>query len=162
MYKEKIHNSFDDTAAGRITSWKQNGEKIVFTNGCFDILHSGHIQYLYEASTLGDKLVVGLNSDESVKRLKGENRPVKSQQCRADILAALEFVDMVVVFEEDTPEKLIRDILPDVLVKGGDWEISAIVGSDIVLANGGTVKSLDYLKGYSSTAIIERILKDKN
>jgi len=105
---------------------------------------------------------VGLNSDESVKRLKGENRPVKSQQCRADILAALEFVDMVVVFEEDTPEKLIRDILPDVLVKGGDWEISAIVGSDIVLANGGTVKSLDYLKGYSSTAIIERILKDKN
>ena len=120
-----------------VSQWKLVGEKIVFTNGCFDILHFGHIHYLAEASELGDRLVIGLNSEASVKRLKGEHRPINDEVTRQYLLAALEFVDGVVVFEEDTPLELIKTILPDVIVKGGDWKSEQIVGSDIVLANGG-------------------------
>ena len=161
MFKNKIYTKFDNSTSQQIANWKNNNNKIVFTNGCFDILHSGHIQYLYDASLLGDKLIIGLNSDNSVRRLKGENRPVKSQQCRADILAAIGFIDMVIIFDEDTPLNLIKNILPDVLVKGGDWELSKIVGYDIVTQNGGIVKSLDFLDGYSSSIIIERMKTNK-
>jgi len=142
-----------------VSQWKLVGEKIVFTNGCFDILHFGHIHYLAEASELGDRLVIGLNSEASVKRLKGEHRPINDEVTRQYLLAALEFVDGVVVFEEDTPLELIKTILPDVIVKGGDWKSEQIVGSDIVLANGGQVKILVFKEGYSTTLIEEKIRK---
>jgi len=142
-----------------VSQWKLVGEKIVFTNGCFDILHFGHIHYLAEASELGDRLVIGLNSEASVKRLKGEHRPINDEVTLQYLLAALEFVDGVVVFEEDTPLELIKTILPDVIVKGGDWKSEQIVGSDIVLANGGQVKSLVFKEGYSTTLIEEKIRK---
>ncbi|HEB62749.1 MAG TPA: D-glycero-beta-D-manno-heptose 1-phosphate adenylyltransferase [Bacteroidetes bacterium] len=159
-YKNKIFSTLDPKALALINKWKESGQKIVFTNGCFDILHSGHIKYLAEAANLGDKLIIGLNSDASVKRLKGENRPVKSQDCRADILAFMSDVDMVVIFDEDTPVRLIENIKPDILVKGGDWKPDQIVGSDLVLKNGGKVRSLTFLEGYSSSKIIEKIERD--
>jgi D-glycero-beta-D-manno-heptose 1-phosphate adenylyltransferase len=134
-------------------------QKIVFTNGCFDILHAGHVQYLNEAKALGDILVVGLNSDSSVKRLKGNTRPINSEEDRAIVLAALESVDYVVIFEEDTPYNLIYHIKPDILVKGGDWSPQTIVGADVVIKNGGEVKSLSFKKGISSTQIIDKICK---
>lgn len=140
-----------------VADWKQQGQKIVFTNGCFDILHYGHIHYLSEASDLGNKLIIGLNSANSVCRLKGPNRPVNDELTRQHLLAALGFVAAVVVFEEDTPYELIKIVIPDVLVKGGDWQPKDIVGSDIVLANGGEVKSLPYIQGYSTTNIVEKI-----
>lgn len=142
-----------------VSQWKSAGEKIVFTNGCFDILHFGHIHYLAEARDLGDRLVIGLNSAASVKRLKGSHRPINDEATRQHLLAALEFVDAVVVFEEDTPLELIKIILPDVIVKGGDWKSEQIVGSDIVLENGGEVKSLAFKEGYSTTSIEEKIRK---
>jgi rfaE bifunctional protein nucleotidyltransferase chain/domain len=157
-YKNKIFSALDTKSLTLIEKWKGLGHKVVFTNGCFDILHSGHIKYLAEAADLGDRLIIGLNSDSSVKKLKGENRPVKSQNCRADILAFMSVVDMVIIFDEETPVKLIETILPDVLVKGGDWKPDQIVGSDIVIKNGGTVKSLNFLEGFSTTKIIERII----
>ena len=156
-YKDKIYSKINQDALKKIHKWKKEGKKIVFTNGCFDILHSGHIQYLSEAKKLGDVFVLGLNSDDSIKRLKGINRPIKSQGCRADILAFMGDIDMVVVFDEDTPEKLIKKIIPDALVKGGDWKINEIVGSDIVIKNGGVVNSLSFLEGHSSSKIIERM-----
>lgn len=156
-YKNKIYNKFDEKALEVIQKWKNEEKKLVFTNGCFDILHSGHIQYLNEAKKLGDKLILGLNSDDSVSRLKGPTRPIKSQECRADILAFMEVIDMVIIFNEETPYDLISKLIPDILVKGGDWKISEIVGSDIVLKNGGKVKSLSFLKGHSSSKIIEKI-----
>ena len=128
--------------------------KLVFTNGCFDILHSGHVLYLEEAKSLGDILIVGLNSDDSVRRLKGESRPINSQQDRAIVLAALSSVDFVIIFEDDTPLELIKIIKPDILVKGGDWAIPDIVGSDFVLQNGGEVKSLKFIEGKSTTNIV--------
>jgi D-glycero-beta-D-manno-heptose 1-phosphate adenylyltransferase len=137
--------------------WQFQNEKIVFTNGCFDLLHLGHLTYLAEAKSLGTKLIVGLNADASVKRLKGEDRPVNPENTRTALLAALYFVDAVVVFEEDTPFNLITAIRPDVLVKGGDYMISTIVGADIVLAYGGEVQVLSFLDGYSSSAVIEKI-----
>jgi len=146
-----------ETIQSTVSQWKSVGEKIVFTNGCFDILHFGHIHYLAEASDLGDRLVIGLNSAASVKRLKGEHRPINDEATRQHLLAALEFVDAVVVFEEDTPLELIKIILPDMIVKGGDWKPEQIVGSDIVLANGGEVKSLAFKEGYSTTSIEEKI-----
>jgi len=158
-YKDRIYSKIGQSAIDLINTWKSEGKKIVFTNGCFDILHSGHIQYLSEAAQLGDKLVIGLNSDSSVSRLKGSDRPIKSQECRADILAFMKAIDMVIVFDEDTPLELIEKIIPDILVKGGDWSTDQIVGSDIVLKNGGEVKSLSFLKGFSSTRIIERMGK---
>ncbi len=132
-------------------------KKVVFTNGCFDILHRGHVAYLNEAKTLGDVLVLGLNSDASVKRLKGESRPVNSQQDRKFVLENLKAIDYVFIFEEDTPYNLIKKIQPDVLVKGGDWKAEDIVGSDIVLAKGGEVKSLNFVNGFSTTSTIEKI-----
>lgn len=137
---------------------KQNGQKIVFTNGCFDVLHIGHIQYLAEAKKLGDKLIIGLNSDASVKRLKGESRPINPQVARAKTLAALFFVDAIILFEEDTPENLIRKVSPDVLVKGGDYTLDTIVGAGFVTANGGLVTTLPLVDGFSSTKIIKKLL----
>ncbi|MCK4694311.1 MAG: D-glycero-beta-D-manno-heptose 1-phosphate adenylyltransferase [Candidatus Cloacimonetes bacterium] len=138
---------------------KTSGEKIVFTNGCFDIIHAGHIKYLYEASKLGDILIIGLNSDESVKKLKGKNRPINSELDRTTVLNGLSMVDYIVVFHEDTPYKLIKHIKPDVLVKGGDWKPEEIVGSNIVMKNGGIVKSLIFKEGFSTTDLIEKIKK---
>ncbi|HPR18498.1 MAG TPA: D-glycero-beta-D-manno-heptose 1-phosphate adenylyltransferase [Candidatus Cloacimonadota bacterium] len=136
---------------------KKQGKNIVFTNGCFDILHAGHIQYLQEAKKLGDVLIVGLNSDASVKRLKGDERPINNETDRAIVLSALTCVDYVVIFEQDTPLELINLILPHFLVKGGDWIPEDIVGSDIVIASGGIVKSLPYKEGYSTTRIIKKM-----
>lgn len=141
----------------QITSWRQNGDKVVFTNGVFDLLHIGHITYLSKAAELGSKLIIGLNSDLSVKRLKGDERPVNDQNSRAIILAGLFFVDAVTVFEEDTPLNLIRELLPDILVKGADYLVENIIGAKEVLANGGEVKTISFVDGYSSTAIIRKI-----
>lgn len=140
-----------------LKSYRTQGKKIVFTNGCFDLLHLGHIRYLAEAKKLGDILIVGVNSDASIKRIKSKDRPIKDQKSRLAIIESLEMVDYAILFEEDTPINLIREIKPDVLVKGGDWEVDQIVGSDIVLANAGEVKSLSFIEGYSSTALIEKI-----
>ncbi|MEM6629284.1 MAG: D-glycero-beta-D-manno-heptose 1-phosphate adenylyltransferase [Bacteroidota bacterium] len=141
----------------KITSWRVNGAILVFTNGCFDILHSGHISYLESARKLGDKLIIGVNSDASVARLKGPSRPIQSEGSRARILAALECVEAVVLFEEDTPLDLIRAILPDILVKGGDYAIEEIVGHEVVIENGGEVRSLQFIEGASTTDIIQKI-----
>jgi rfaE bifunctional protein nucleotidyltransferase chain/domain len=142
--------------AKRVAFWRMLGDKIVFTNGCFDILHPGHVHLLSACKQEGDRLVVGLNADVSVKRLKGETRPINKEQSRAIVLSALGDVDAVILFKEDTPLHLITALQPDVLIKGGDWEISAIVGADVVRANGGLVKTIPYLKGHSTTAIIEK------
>ena len=131
------------------------GETVVFTNGCFDILHAGHVRYLEKAKAQGDLLIVGLNSDASVHRLKGEGRPINVETNRAIVLAGLEAVDYVVIFDEDTPYNLIKAIQPDVLVKGGDWKEDSIVGADIVKAKGGRVKSLPFWEGLSTTKTIE-------
>jgi rfaE bifunctional protein nucleotidyltransferase chain/domain len=141
----------------QIQGWKSEGKRIVFTNGVFDLLHLGHITYLAKAAELGDKLIIGLNADASVKRLKGESRPVNDQNNRAALLAALFFVDSVVLFEEDTPRELITQLLPDVLVKGADYTVENIAGAKEVLANGGEVKTISLVEGYSSTSIINKI-----
>ena len=137
--------------------FKLHQQKIVFTNGCFDVLHFGHVHYLLEAKKLGDILVVGLNSDDSVRRLKGPTRPINGEKERAFVLASLAFVDYITLFEEDTPEKLIKVVQPDVLVKGGDYTIDQIVGADFVMQNGGTVTTIPFVEGYSSTQIIEQL-----
>ncbi len=144
-------------AQSLVNQWKQDGEKVVFTNGCFDILHSGHLQYLSEASQLGNKLVVGLNADVSVKILKGESRPINGEVARAQMLAALFFVDLVVMFAEETPKNLIETLTPNILVKGGDYNINTIVGADHVIKNGGQVLPLSFVQGFSSTNIINKI-----
>lgn len=138
---------------------KTKGKKVVFTNGCFDIIHRGHVSYLNEAKSLGDILVLGLNSDRSVKRLKGESRPVNTEEDRKFVLENLKSIDFVVIFEEDTPYNLIQLLKPDVLVKGGDWKASDIIGSDIVLDLGGEVKSLNFIDGFSTTSTIDKISK---
>jgi len=140
-----------------VKSWQSRGDKVVFSNGCFDILHLGHIDYLEKARSFGDRLVIGLNSDNSVRKLKGENRPVNNEEARGRMLAALSFVDGLTVFNEETPEELIEYLLPDVLVKGSDYKIENIVGAKSVMANGGTVKTIDLVNGYSTTNIIEKI-----
>lgn len=132
-------------------------KKIVFTNGCFDILHRGHVTYLNEASRLGDLLFIGLNSDASVKRLKGESRPINNERDRQFVLENLKAVSIVEIFEEDTPLELIRSVNPNVLVKGGDWKPEQIVGSDFVIENGGEVKSLNFVDGHSTTSTIDKI-----
>lgn len=147
------------TALLEVQAWKQQGHRIVFTNGCFDLLHYGHLHYLAAARDLGDKLIIGLNSDESVQRLKGLSRPVNDSRTRSTLLAGLECVDMVVFFEEDTPLNLITNLLPDVLVKGGDYIAEKIVGYQEISQNGGEVKILSFQEGYSSTKIIEKIKK---
>jgi len=137
--------------------WKQEGRQLVFTNGCFDLVHRGHVDSLIKAAELGDRLIVGLNSDQSVKLLKGENRPLVDQQSRAVLLASLLMVDAVVIFDEATPYELIRSIQPDVLVKGSEYQIEEIAGSDIVLASGGRVERIDLTEGFSTTDLIQKI-----
>jgi len=150
MSKIRLRNELNEIAA----RLKSEGEKIVFTNGCFDLLHIGHIRYLKEAKKLGDILIVGLNSDASVRRLKPQ-RPINEESQRAEVLASLAVVDFVTLFSEDTPYELIKSIRPDVIVKGGDWKKEDIVGSDIV----AEVHSLPYVQGVSTSAIINKILK---
>ena len=140
-----------------ISGWKSDGNKIVFTNGCFDILHYGHVSYLSAAKDLGNKLIIGLNSDASVRRLKGETRPINGQHERAVLLAALQFVDAVVVFDEDTPEKLIKIVEPDFLVKGSDYTVENIVGADFVKSYGGKVITIPLVENFSSSSIIKKI-----
>ncbi len=144
----------------RIESWKANGEKIAFTNGCFDILHRGHVEVLAKTVDLGDKLIIGLNSDSSIKKLKEENRPIVDEKSRALLLAAFSFVDAIVLFSEQTPINLIAEIKPDILVKGGDYEIQEIVGYNIVQRNGGEVITIPLTEGFSSTNIIDKIQND--
>ena len=148
-----------DHSIDAITSDKQCNKKIVFTNGCFDILHVGHIRYLSEARSLGDILVVGVNSDESVRNLKGPSRPINSLSDRALLLSELVCVDYVVSFKEQTPLKLIKMIMPDILVKGGDYTLDTIVGSSEVIDAGGKVELLKFHDGYSSTNYIDKIKK---
>ena len=136
---------------------RKQGKKVVFTNGCFDVLHKGHIHYLAEASELGDFLVVGLNTDASIRKIKGDTRPYLDQETRSLILASLKFVSLIVLFDEETPAELIKKILPDVLVKGNDYKPEEIVGYDIVKAAGGEIVTLDFVEGYSSTEIINKI-----
>lgn len=136
---------------------RSENKKIVFSNGCFDILHKGHASYLSKAKSLGDVLVVGINSDTSVKKLKGETRPVNNENDRAFLLDNLKSVDYVIIFKEETPYELIKKIVPDFLVKGGDWKEEDIVGSDIVKANGGKVLSLPYIENYSTTNILNKL-----
>lgn len=134
----------------------RSGKKVVFTNGCFDLLHVGHVRYLQEAKKLGDLLVVALNTDASVKKLKGPTRPVQIENDRAEILAALACVDFTTLFNEDTPQNIIQKIIPEILVKGGDWKIEQIVGADFVQANGGKVFSLQFIDGKSTTNLIQK------
>lgn len=140
---------------------RKDSRRIVFTNGCFDIIHAGHVKYLAEAKKLGDVLFLGLNSDQSVRRLKGDSRPINSETDRASVLSALRFIDYVVVFGEDTPENIIRTIRPDVLVKGGDYKIENIVGADFVKSEGGEVVTIDFVDGKSTTRIIEKMKSSK-
>jgi rfaE bifunctional protein nucleotidyltransferase chain/domain len=156
--QSKIHTK--ESLQRVLAGWKLLENKIVFTNGCFDILHYGHVQYLAEARALGAKLIVGVNAAESVRRLKGENRPINDDKTRLTLLAALICVDAVIVFEEDTPYELIEFLQPNVLVKGGDWQPESIVGSAIVLKNGGEVRSLRFADGYSTTNIEQKILEN--
>lgn len=144
-----------DDVKKKLAAVREN-KKIVFTNGCFDLLHVGHVRYLKEAKENGDILFVGINSDNSVKRLKGPTRPVQSESDRAEILDQLKSVDYVCIFDEETPMELIKLVEPEVLVKGGDWKINQIVGADFVLAKGGQVKSLSFVDGKSTTKIIEK------
>lgn len=156
---EKIQSKIlnREQAASKTAAWKSSGQRVVFTNGCFDLLHFGHLHYLAEARSLGDRLIIGLNSEDSVRRLKGPHRPINDENTRRFQLASLEFVDAVVVFEQDTPYELIALLQPDILVKGGDWKAEQIVGSDIVLSKGGSVKSLPFIEGYSTTLIEQKI-----
>ena len=137
---------------------KQNNKKVVFTNGCFDILHAGHVDYLIKAKAAGDILIVALNSDKSVKRIKGEKRPIVNENERAFIMANLKPVDYVTFFDEDTPAEIINELIPDVLIKGADWDINKIVGKDIVEANGGNVKTIEFVNFQSTTNVIEIVL----
>tara|TARA_S200000501_G_scaffold341791_1_gene351424 strand:- start:2400 stop:2861 length:462 start_codon:yes stop_codon:yes gene_type:complete len=140
-----------------ITALRKENKKIVFTNGCFDLLHVGHIRYLSKAKELGDFLIIGLNSDESVHKIKGKNRPLNNFDDRAKLLLALDMVDLVIIFDEETPKNLIKEILPDILAKGGDYSLNNIVGASTVINNGGKVKILKFHEGYSSSSYIDKI-----
>lgn len=143
------------------SAWKFLGEKVVFTNGCFDIMHLGHVDYLSKAKDLGDRLIVAVNKDASVKKLKGENRPLNDEEARSVMMASLHFVDAVILFGEDTPIDLITAIRPDVLAKGADYTIETVVGHEIVQGYGGQVKLIDFLEGYSTTRLIDDIRNGK-
>ncbi len=140
-----------------VNEWKAQGEKIVFTNGCFDIIHKGHLCYLAQARDLGTKLVLGLNTDASIKRLKGESRPIKEEESRTLTVASFAFIDLVVLFDEDTPHELISQLVPNVLVKGSDYKVHDIVGADVVLQHGGEVKTIDFVQGYSTTNYVKKL-----
>lgn len=154
---DKIRSTTE--AKKKVAEWKSKGERVVFTNGCFDILHLGHVDYLEKARNLGDKLIVGLNTDSSVSRFKGPQRPVQDESSRARILSSLQFVDMVVLFNEDTPKELISTLIPDVLVKGSDYLAENIVGADVVKKAGGVVTTLEFVPGYSTSKVIDKIKK---
>jgi D-beta-D-heptose 7-phosphate kinase/D-beta-D-heptose 1-phosphate adenosyltransferase len=154
-YRSKIKGL--EEAKKEIDRLKSQGKRIVFTNGCFDILHPGHTRYLYAARELGDYLVVAVNSDRSVKAIKGKGRPILSQDARIELLAALSFVDAVVLFDEDNPLKLIQHLVPHVLVKGGDWAEEEIIGADVVKKVGGEVRRIPFISGFSSTDLIKKI-----
>ncbi|MBK7843772.1 MAG: D-glycero-beta-D-manno-heptose 1-phosphate adenylyltransferase [Bdellovibrionales bacterium] len=149
----------EEAALLRELSQLRNKKKVGFTNGCFDLLHVGHIRYLQEAKSLGDILVLGLNSDMSVRNLKGESRPIQNELDRGEILAALACVDYVIIFSEETPLRLIEAVRPDILVKGGDWPIERIVGAETVLKRGGEVRTLQFVSGRSTSSIMEKILQ---
>ena len=153
-FSEKI---FDlDSIIEKVNNWK-NKNHIVFTNGCFDILHLGHIDYLFKASKLGDKLIVGVNTDKCIQSIKGKNRPIQNEFARASILASLSCVDAVILFDDDTPKQLIELIQPNTLVKGADYKIKDIVGRDFVISYGGNVETIPFLEGYSTSHIINSI-----
>lgn len=156
---DTIKNKIKDqnSLTGLLSFYRFKNFKIVFTNGCFDILHRGHIEYLAQAADFGDVLIIGLNTDESVKKLKGPGRPVNNQESRALTLAALRFVSNVIYFDQDTPYELIKIVQPDVLVKGSDYKPEDIVGADIVLAKNGEVKTIEFVEGFSTTGIINKI-----
>ncbi len=141
----------------QVNIWKQKGEEIVFTNGCFDVVHRGHIEVLAHTADLGDKLIIGLNSDTSIKKIKGKNRPIIKEESRAILLASLTFVDAVILFSEETPYNLVKQIVPDILAKGGDYKIEEIAGNDIVKENGGEIILVPFIDGFSTTEIIEKI-----
>ena len=143
-----------------INKWKSENKSIVFTNGCFDIIHRGHIEYLKQSKELGDYLIVGLNSDKSVERLKGETRPYQTESDRAEILNSFRFVDIVIIFEEDTPLKLICELKPDILVKGGDYNLNTIIGAKEIQDRGGEVKIIPFLKGYGTSKLIDKIVNN--
>ncbi len=142
----------------QVQAWKQAGQRLVFTNGCFDILHLGHVDYLEKARALGDKLIIGVNTDASVSRLKGPSRPLQDEMSRARIMASLLFTDAVVLFDEDTPYGLIKDVVPDILVKGDDYAVENIVGYEVVIKNGGQVKTIELVKGYSTSKVVAKIV----
>ena len=156
-YRNKIKTL--EQAKKEMDRVKASGKKTVFTNGCFDILHPGHTRYLCAARELGDHLIVAVNSDRSVRAIKGLERPIQAEQIRAELLAALSCVDTVILFDEDDPLKVIQHLLPDILVKGGDWAEDEIVGSDVVKAEGGEVKRIPFVAGFSTSDLIEKIRK---
>ena len=137
--------------------WKENGEKTVFTNGCFDLVHRGHVEVLANIADLGDRLIIGLNSDSSIKNLKGENRPIIDENSRAILLASLQFVDAIIFFSDESPHKLIETLVPDILAKGGDYKVTEIAGHEVVLENRGEVILVPFIDGFSSTNIVEKI-----
>lgn len=141
----------------KLAEEKSKGKKIVFTNGCFDLIHKGHITLLKKAKSEGDLLVVAINSDNSIRKIKGENRPIYPEDERAEILAAFQMVDFVTIFNEDNPHKIISELKPDVLVKGGDWTVETVIGRDIVEANGGEVIIIPQIKGFSTSKIVDKI-----
>ena len=148
----------DATELSRLVNrWRLKDDQIVFTNGCFDLLHKGHFEFLAKAANMGDRVVVALNTDRSVKALKGQDRPINSQDARALALASLHLTDAVILFDEDTPEELVKLVEPEVLVKGGDWKKEDIVGAQFVESNGGKVETISLIEGYSTTSIIEKI-----
>ena len=155
--KDKIQGL--EKAKSLVKLWHEDGQKVVFTNGCFDILHYGHVDYLEKAKALGNKLIVGLNTDASVSRFKGPDRPIQDQESRAQILASLQVIDLVVFFNEETPLQLISSLLPDILVKGSDYLAENIVGAEVVKKNGGEVKTIDFVSGYSTSRLIKKIKK---
>jgi rfaE bifunctional protein nucleotidyltransferase chain/domain len=146
-------------AKQQIVAWHADGQRVVFTNGCFDIVHLGHIDYLEKARALGDKLVLGLNTDASVSSIKGPLRPVVNEQARARLMASLQFVDLVTLFGESTPLELIQTLRPDILVKGDDYTVDNIVGADFVLGNGGRVETIALVPGYSTSSLIQKIVE---
>ena len=147
-------------AADIVKQWQAEDKKVVFTNGCFDLVHRGHVEYLSKAAAKGSKLVLGLNTDASVSRIKGPTRPIVDEESRAIVLAAFEFIDLVVYFEEDTPYELIKAVQPDVLVKGADYKTEDIVGYDIVTGRGGSVETITFVDGFSTTNIIDKISEE--
>jgi D-beta-D-heptose 7-phosphate kinase/D-beta-D-heptose 1-phosphate adenosyltransferase len=159
-YQRKVKDLHD--VRGEIEALKAEGKRVVFTNGCFDILHAGHTRYLSAASSLGDYLIVAVNSDRSVKSLKGKERPVVNEKERAEVLAALGFVDAVVIFDEPDPLRIITTLMPHVLVKGGDWDVEDIIGADVVKKAGGEVHRIPYEVGLSTSVLIEKLRKPPN